>query len=81
MKTTPTIPPPGFEELSPFEKLDYVQALWEHVSAKPEDVPVPDWHLKIVEERLAALQRGDTSARPWKEVKEELIDLLRKTRR
>jgi len=81
MKTAPPIPPPGFDELSPSEKLDYVQALWNRVAAKPEDVPVPDWHVKIAEERLAAWRSGDTSSRPWKEVQGELVDLLRKTRR
>lgn len=47
------IPPPGFDELSIDEKLDYVESLWDRILANPEDVPVPDWHLQIVRERLA----------------------------
>ena len=47
------LPPPGFDELSVEEKLDYVESLWERIFARPEEVPVPDWHLQIVRERLA----------------------------
>jgi hypothetical protein len=29
------------------------QSLWDHITARPEDVPVPDWHREILAERLA----------------------------
>lgn len=76
----PTIPPAGFEELSAEEKLEYVQALWGHVSEHPEDVPVPAWHRAVVTERLAALRRGDVASRPWSEIREELLIRLRTVR-
>jgi putative addiction module component (TIGR02574 family) len=76
----PTLPPPGFEELSADEKLEYVQALWERVSERPEDVPVPDWHREVVAQRLAAHRRGDAISRPWSEVREDLLTRLRNAR-
>ena len=48
------LPPPGFDALSVDEQIDYVQSLWDHIAARPEDVPVPDWHREILAERLAA---------------------------
>jgi putative addiction module component (TIGR02574 family) len=75
-----TLPPPGFEELSPEEKLEYIQALWDHISEHPEDVPVPDWHRQVVAARLASHRRGDTTSRPWPEVREELLTRLRTMR-
>jgi hypothetical protein len=36
------IPPPGFDNLSVDEQVEYVQSLWERISARPEDVAVPD---------------------------------------
>jgi putative addiction module component (TIGR02574 family) len=75
-----TFPPPGFEKLSPEEKLEYVQALWDRVSEHPEDVPVPEWHRKVVAERLAVLRRGEISSRPWSEVREDLLTRLRTAR-
>lgn len=47
------LPPPGFDSLSVDEQIDYVQSLWDHIAARPEDVPVPDWHRKTLAERLA----------------------------
>jgi hypothetical protein len=41
-------PPPGFDDLTLNEKLDYIQSLWNRVAANPRDVPVPDWHLALI---------------------------------
>ena len=54
-------PPPGFDELSIDEKLDYVESLWDRILARPEDIPVPDWHLQIVRERLAEYEADPDS--------------------
>ena len=45
-----TLPPPGFDQLSPDEKLEYIEALWEHMTEHPEDVPIEDWHRDVVRE-------------------------------
>src|SRR2546421_12008768 len=47
------LPPPGFDALSVQEQIDYVQSLWDHIAARPEQVPVPDWHREIIAQRLA----------------------------
>lgn len=79
MRAAPAMPPPGFDELTPEEKLDYLQALWERMSARPEDVPVPDWQRELVRERLAAHERGEGSTVPWSTMSQEAEDLLRKS--
>ncbi len=78
--THPAMPPPGFDELSPAEKLDYVQSLWDRVAADPEQVPVAEWHREIAAERLAAHRAGLGSSRPWEDVREDLLKRLRGTR-
>lgn len=77
----PALPPPGFDDLSPEEKLDYVHALWNRIAARPEEVPVPDWHREIVAERLAAHRAGEGSTRSWEEAREDLRSQLRAARR
>lgn len=72
----PPIPPAGFEELSADEKLEYIQALWDHFSGS-EQVPVLEWHRDVLTQRLAAHHRGESHARPWPEVREELVSRLR----
>ena len=76
----PALPPPGFDELSPDEKLDYIQALWDRFAEHPDDVPVPDWHRRVIAERLAAYRRGEMTTRSWSEVREDLLAQLRSVR-
>lgn len=66
------LPPPGFDALSIDEQIDYVQSLWDHIAARPEDVPVPDWHREILAERLAAHRADDGKGREWDEFEKEL---------
>jgi uncharacterized coiled-coil protein SlyX len=59
--TETTIPaPPGFSQLSKAEQLRYLQALWDQIAENPADLPVPESHLKLVEERLKR-HRDDAS--------------------
>jgi putative addiction module component (TIGR02574 family) len=71
------IPPPGFDHLSAEEKLDYVQSLWDRIVAHPEEIPVPDWHQRVIEERLAAHRADPEAARPWEEVGKEITAKLK----
>ena len=77
MSRTVPIPPPGFDDLSAEEKLDYVQSLWDRIVTGPEQLPVPDWHRQIVEERLAAHRADPTVARPGEEVRQEINERLK----
>jgi putative addiction module component (TIGR02574 family) len=65
-------PPPGFDALSIDDKIDYVQSLWDRIAAKPEDVPVPDWHREIINEGLAAHRTNNDQGKEWKEVEREI---------
>jgi hypothetical protein len=71
------LPPPGFDHFPVEERIEYVQILWDRISAKPGDVPVPDWHRQVVRERLASDQRTPEDARPWSEVRDALLGKLR----
>ncbi|MCA1837772.1 MAG: addiction module protein, partial [Actinobacteria bacterium] len=59
------------------QQIDYLQSLWDHIAARPEDVPVPDWHRKILAERLAAHQANKTEGKDWEEFENELTAELR----
>ncbi len=68
-----TVPePPGFAELSKGEQVRYLQALWDRIAEQPQDIPVPESHLALAEERLADYQRDPTSTRSAYEVLERL---------
>ena len=70
------LPPPGFDALSIDDKIDYVQSLWDHIAARPEDVPVPEWHRQIITERLAAHRADSDQGKDWEEVEQEITTEL-----
>lgn len=74
-------PPPGFDELPVEEKLDYVQSLWDRIAARPDTVPVPDWHLAVIDERLNESRAKPGASRSWDELREELRAKLRQRKR
>jgi putative addiction module component (TIGR02574 family) len=70
----PVIPEPaGFGELSKTEQIRYLQALWDRISETPGEIPAPESHLNLAEERLAEYRRDPRGARPARDV----IDRLR----
>jgi len=77
MTVSVPLPPPGFDDLSPEEKLEYVQLLWERIAAQPEDLPVPEWHRKVLEERLKDYHSASDAGRSWQEVKDSIEVRLR----
>lgn len=69
--------PPGFDELSVDERIDFVQSLWDRIAATPEQVPVPDWHRRIIRERLESYRTSPGEGRSWADVRTEIADKLR----
>jgi putative addiction module component (TIGR02574 family) len=64
--------PPGFDELSVDEKIDYLQSLWDRIAATPEAIPVPDWHREIIDDRLKDLEANPNAGDSWEAVQERL---------
>jgi len=65
--------PQGFTELTKAEQLRYVQALWDQISEQPEEIPVPESHLQLVEERLRRYRQNPASAQPAFEVIDRIL--------
>jgi putative addiction module component (TIGR02574 family) len=61
------IPPPGFDDLTVDEQLDYVQTLWQRIATHPEQIAVPDWHQRLIESRLEAHRVHPEAAVPWEQ--------------
>lgn len=67
-RTTPSI-----FDLSPSEKLQLVQDLWDDLASTPEDVPVQDWQKHEVERRRSNLLNTPVSGLNWGEVKRRVL--------
>jgi putative addiction module component (TIGR02574 family) len=75
-KINPT-PPPGFDDLPVDEQINYVQSLWDRIAASPERVAVPEWHQRIIRERLEAYKANPTAGRVWEEARRDIEQKLR----
>ncbi|MBI4002579.1 MAG: addiction module protein [Nitrospira defluvii] len=75
-KIVPT-PPPGFDDLSVDERIDFVQSLWDRIAANSEQVPVPEWHRQIIRERLEAYRANPAVGRSWTDVRTDIERKLR----
>jgi len=56
-------------DLSPSEKLQLVEDLWDDLAASPDAVPVHEWQKKELARRKATLMQNPASVLTWEEVK------------
>ena len=59
-------------DLSPSEKLQLVEDLWDDLAATPEAVPVHDWHQEELARRRANLMQHPASRLTWEDVQRRL---------
>jgi putative addiction module component (TIGR02574 family) len=61
-----------FDQMSPAEQILLVQALWDRIARRPEQMPVRDSHLDEVRRRLEEHDRTPDDVVDWDDVKAEL---------
>ena len=59
-------------DLTPSEKLQLVEDLWDDLAATPEAVPVHDWQKEELARRKANLRQYPASGLTWEEVKQRV---------
>jgi putative addiction module component (TIGR02574 family) len=59
--------------LTPAEKLQLVEELWDEIAASEDKLPIPDWQRKILDEEEARYRANPTEGAPWPEVKARLF--------
>jgi putative addiction module component (TIGR02574 family) len=59
-------------DLSPAEKLQLVEDLWDDLAATPNEVPIHDWQIEELARRKANLKSNPASALSWEEVKRQV---------
>jgi putative addiction module component (TIGR02574 family) len=59
-------------DLTPSEKLQLVEDLWDDLAASPTAVPVYDWQKEELARRKANLMNAPTSGLSWDEVKQRV---------
>lgn len=64
--------PPSVFDLSPSEKLQLVEDLWDDIASTPENVPVYEWQKQELDRRKAKLMQAPESGLSWETVKERI---------
>lgn len=80
MQQTTIGEPDGFTELSKVEQVRYLQDLWDRIAGQPGELPIPESHLELAEERLAAYRRDPSRARSAYNVIDYLAKRAKKPR-
>jgi putative addiction module component (TIGR02574 family) len=65
---------PSFEHLSIPERLELIGQIWDTIVDADDTAatPIPDWHLKELDKRLASADAHPEAAISWEEVKARL---------
>lgn len=72
MEYTSIPEPPGFSNLSKAEQVHYLQTLWDCIAENPTEVPVPETHIELAEQRLTDYRSDPGRARPAHDVLDRL---------
>jgi putative addiction module component (TIGR02574 family) len=59
-------------DLSPSEKLQLVEDLWDDLASTPEDIPIHDWQKEELARRKANLMNNPASGFSWDDVKQRV---------
>jgi putative addiction module component (TIGR02574 family) len=63
---------PSIFDLSPAEKLQLVEDLWDDLARTPDAVPVHDWQKQELARRKANLANNPASGLSWERVKQRV---------
>jgi putative addiction module component (TIGR02574 family) len=61
-----------FEEMTPTERITYVQELWDRIAAHPEEVPVTAAQRAELGRRKAAHRADPAESIPWEIARERM---------
>lgn len=60
------------DSMAPEDRLELIGELWDSLTRTPELIPVPEAHLRELDARLDALERGEAKLVEWDEVRRRL---------
>jgi putative addiction module component (TIGR02574 family) len=67
-----SLPPIDIQNLEPSQKLDLIAQLWDSLPNSTESIPMPEWHQRELDNRLAAADASPDAANSWDEVHQRL---------
>jgi putative addiction module component (TIGR02574 family) len=59
-------------ELSPSEKLQLVEDLWDDLATTPSNIPIHEWQVEELERRKKRLKSASAPLRSWEDIKTQV---------
>ena len=60
------------DQMTIAEKLRAMEQLWEDLRARAGDVPVPQWHKDLLEERARLIESGEAQFEDWETARKRI---------
>ena len=67
-----------FSHLTPEERIQLAEDLWDSLAEMPEVIPIPESHVRELDRRLAELRTDGNPGKPWREVMDSIEAKTRK---
>jgi len=61
------------QKLSFNEKIELIQILWNDIAKEQEKLDIPEEHIKILEERLKVIGKGEAKYRSWESIRAKYL--------
>ena len=62
------------DKMTRAEKLRAMEALWDDLCRREEDVPVPQWHKDLLDERERLVEQGKARFIDWETAKKRISE-------
>lgn len=64
----------AIERMTLEEKLQTMEALWDDLCRREEDIPVPQWHKDLLDERARLIEQGKARFMDWEAAKKRISE-------
>lgn len=64
--------PAELKQMSLPEKLRLMEALWNELCHREEDIPVPEWQKQVLDDRERQIKQGKAKFRDWESAKRRI---------
>jgi hypothetical protein len=66
----------AIEKLNTEEKIYAMEQLWDDLCHNAEEFKTPEWHKKILDERMKLIQSGKAEYSDWDDTKNRILKIV-----
>lgn len=66
----------SLDQMTIKEKLQIMEELWRDLCSNKDQIPVPQWHKDLLDNREEALKKGQARFLDWETVKKRIADRI-----